>query len=252
MIRFENVNKTYDKKNYVLKDFNIKIDDGEFVFIMGPSGAGKTTFTKLLLREEKVSSGMIYMGDGKTESRIDNLPQRKIPFLRRSMGFIFQDFRLFENKTVYENVAYAMEILGEPTSVIRKNVPLALEIVGLSGKEDAMPSMLSGGQKQRLCVARAIVNKPNVIVADEPTGNLDGELAKEIMDLLIKIKEYGKTVIVVTHAAELVNSYNERVITITDGRITSDIKPGLENEAEAYIPEGVEVFGETSKEEAAQ
>lgn len=218
MIKFENVSKTYDGRKYVLNDLNITIDDGEFVFIMGPSGAGKTTLTKLLLREEKLSEGRLYFD----KYRLHKLPDRKVPYLRRKMGFVFQDFRLFQNKTVYENVAFAMEVLGEPTRRIKARVPVALEIVGLTGKEKVMPKELSGGEKQRLCVARAIVNNPSVIVADEPTGNLDFRLAKEIMDLLVKISEHNKTVIVVTHAKELVEQYNKRVITIDDGCVISD------------------------------
>lgn len=220
LIKFENVNKTYDKKRYVLNNLNLTIDDGEFVFVMGPSGAGKTTLTKLLLREETLTSGKLYVDN----YRLDKIPARKVPFLRRNMGFVFQDFRLFENKTVYENVAYAMEVLGEPKSYIRKKVPIALEIVGLSDKENIMPRKLSGGEKQRLCVARAIVNNPSVIVADEPTGNLDTALAKEIMDLLVKISTFGKTVIVVTHASDLVDQYNQRIIRIKDGKLVSDTK----------------------------
>lgn len=205
LIKFENVSKTYDGRKYVLNDLNITIDDGEFVFIMGPSGAGKTTLTKLLLREEKLSEGRIYFD----KYRLHKLPDRKVPYLRRKMGFVFQDFRLFQNKTVYENVAFAMEVLGEPTKRIKARVPVALEIVGLTGKEKVMPKELSGGEKQRLCVARAIVNNPSVIVADEPTGNLDFRLAKEIMDLLVKISEHNKTVIVVTHAKELVRTVSQ-------------------------------------------
>lgn len=220
MIKFENVCKTYDKKKYVLNNLNLTIDDGEFVFVMGPSGAGKTTLTKLLLREETLTSGKLYVDN----YRLDKIPERKVPYLRRNMGYVFQDFRLFENKTVYENVAFAMEVLGEPRSAIKHKVPIALEIVGLSGKENVMPLKLSGGEKQRLCVARAIVNNPGVIVADEPTGNLDTELAKEIMDLLVKISRFGKTVIVVTHASEIVKYYRERIITITNGELVSDTK----------------------------
>ncbi len=228
LIKFENVSKTYDKKKYVLNNLDLTIDDGEFVFVMGPSGAGKTTLTKLLLREERVSSGKLYVDN----YRLDKIPARKVPDLRRNMGFVFQDFRLFENKTVYENVAFAMEVLGEPKSEIKKKVPIALGIVGLTGKENVMPVKLSGGEKQRLCVARAIVNNPGVIVADEPTGNLDTALAKDIMDLLVKISRFGKTVIVVTHASDLVKLYNERIILIKNGKLASDTKyPDLKTNA---------------------
>ncbi len=230
MIRFENVSKTYDGRKYVLNDLNIEIGDGEFVFIMGPSGAGKTTFTKLLLREEKLSEGRIYFD----KYKIHKLPDRKVPYLRRKMGFVFQDFRLFQNKTVYENVAFAMEVLGEPNKLIKKRVPVALDIVGLTGKEKVMPKELSGGEKQRLCVARAIVNNPSIVVADEPTGNLDFKLAREIMDLLVKIAEYGKTVIVVTHANDLVAQYDKRVITIENGCVVNDTK---QNSADSQLDE---------------
>ncbi len=220
MIKFESVFKTYDKKDYVLNDLNLTIDDGEFVFVMGPSGAGKTTLTKLLMREEKVSSGKLFIGD----YELGKIPERKVPYLRRTMGYVFQDFRLFENKTVYENVSFAMEVLGEPKSEIKKKVPIAIGIVGLTGKENVMPAKLSGGEKQRLCVARAIVNNPEVIVADEPTGNLDTALARDIMDLLVKISRFGKTVIVVTHASDLVKQYDERIILIEKGRLVKDTK----------------------------
>ncbi len=232
LIKFENVCKTYDKKRYVLNNLNLTIEDGEFVFVMGPSGAGKTTLTKLLLREEVLTSGKLYVDN----YRLDKIPARKVPFLRRNMGFVFQDFRLFENKTVFENVAFAMEVLGEPKSAIREKVPIALEIVGLAGKETIMPKKLSGGEKQRLCVARAIVNNPGVIVADEPTGNLDTALAKDIMDLLVKISRFGKTVIVVTHASDLVKLYNERIINIINGELVSDTKYPELNKHDLAVP----------------
>lgn len=230
MIKFENVSKTYDKKpnensKFVLNNLNLTIDDGEFVFVMGESGAGKTTLTKLLLREERVSSGKLFVDN----YRLDKIPARKVPFLRRNMGVVFQDFRLFENKTVFENVAFAMEILGEPKSKIKQKVPMTLEIVGLRGKENVMPAKLSGGEKQRLCVARAIVNNPSVIIADEPTGNLHTSLAKDIMDLLVRISQYGKTVIVVTHAEELVKLYDKRIIKIENGVLSSDSKYPVKN-----------------------
>ncbi len=239
LIKFEDVSKTYDKKpgensKFVLNNLNLTIDDGEFVFVMGESGAGKTTLTKLLLREERVTSGKLFVDN----YRLDKIPARKVPYLRRNMGVVFQDFRLFENKTVFENVAFAMEILGEPNSVIKKKVPITLEIVGLKGKENVMPAKLSGGEKQRLCVARAIVNNPSVIIADEPTGNLNTSLAKEIMDLLVKISRFGKTVIVVTHAEELVKLYNERIIKIENGILSYDSKHPEQNEkANAVLPD---------------
>ena len=203
MIEFKNVSKTYDGKNYVLKDVNLKIDDGEFVFIVGHSGAGKTTLTKLLLREERVSDGRLLINN----FRLDKMREGKVPYLRRTMGVVFQDFRLFPKKTVYENVAFAMQVIGTPKREIQKNVPLFVEAVGLKDRIDAFPRQLSGGEKQRVALARALANNPSILIADEPTGNIDPEMSLDIMNLLIALnKELGKTVLVVTHEKDLRNA----------------------------------------------
>ncbi len=219
MIEFKNVSKTYNNKEYALKNIDLRIDDGEFVFIVGESGSGKTTLTKLLLREEKVSDGRIVMNG----FRLDKMKDRKVPYLRREMGVVFQDFRLFPKKTVYENVAFAMQVIGAPNSSIKKRVPFFLDQVGLADKMKYFPTQLSGGEQQRVALARAIINNPEIIIADEPTGNLDPVMSKSIMDLLVFLNEkLGKTVIVVTHELSLVNQYEKRVITIQDGQIKDD------------------------------
>ncbi len=227
MIEFKNVSKTYDNKKFVLKDVNLKIDDGEFVFIVGSSGAGKTTLTKLLLREEKATEGRIIING----FRLDKMKNRKVPYLRRTMGIVFQDFRLFPKKTVYENVAFAMQVVGESASTIRKRVPFFLDLVGLSDKMRSFPSQLSGGEQQRVALARAIVNNPDIIIADEPTGNIDPVMSLEIMDLLIRLNQkLGKTVIVVTHSQSIVDHYKQRVITINDGVVVQDRIGGMYDE----------------------
>ena len=219
MIEFKNVSKTYDNKEYVLNDVNLRIEDGEFVFIVGKSGSGKTTLTKLLIREEKVTSGRIVING----FRLDKMRQGKVPYLRREIGMVFQDFRLFPKKTVYENVAFAMQVIGTSSDSIKRRVPFFLGHVGLSTKMKSFPTQLSGGEQQRVALARAIVNNPKIIIADEPTGNLDPEMSKEIMELLMTLNEkLGKTVIVVTHEQSLVNKYNKRVITIGDGGVVKD------------------------------
>ncbi len=227
MIEFKDVSKTYDGKTYALKDVNLKIDDGEFVFIVGRSGAGKTTLTKLLLREERVTSGRLLIN----QFRLDKMRNSKVPYLRRTMGVVFQDFRLFPKKTVYENVAFAMQVIGTPKNTIKTNVPIFVEAVGLKDRMDAFPKQLSGGEKQRVALARALANNPKILIADEPTGNIDPEMSLEIMNLLLALnKELGKTVIVVTHEKEFVNTFNQRVITISDGVIESDRIGGMYNE----------------------
>lgn len=228
MIEFKNVCKTYKKsKNYVLKNLNLKIDNGEFVFIVGHSGAGKTTLTKLLLREEKVSSGTLHINDFKLEK----LRNFRVPYFRRKIGVVFQDFKLLENKTVFENVAFALQIVGVPKKQIDGRVQQFLEIVGLENKANSFPSQLSGGEKQRVCLARALINQPDIIIADEPTGNLDPFLSFDIMNLLVHINDITKrTVIVVTHEQHLVEHFNKRVVTIQDGEIISDVAGGAVNE----------------------
>ena len=246
MIEFKNVSKTYDNREYVLKDVNLRIEDGEFVFIVGRSGSGKTTLTKLLMREEKVTSGRIIING----FRLDKMRQGKVPYLRREIGMVFQDFRLFPKKNVYENVVFAMQVIGAPSSSIKTRVPFFLTHVGLSHKMKAFPTQLSGGEQQRVALARAIVNNPKIIIADEPTGNLDPQMSREIMDLLLALNQkLGKTVIVVTHEQNLVNAYNKRVITIGDGGIVSDVTPAGASKNDAAerftdFEEDVKLYGE--------
>jgi len=210
-----------------LKNVNIHIDDGEFVFIVGHSGAGKTTLTKLLMREEKISDGRLLINN----FRLDKMRESKVPYLRRTMGIVFQDFRLFPQKTVYENVAFAMQVIGTPNKTIKKNVPVFIEAVGLKDRMDAFPSQLSGGEKQRVALARALANNPKIIIADEPTGNIDPEMSLDIMKLLIALnEELGKTIIVVTHERELVDRFQKRVITLKDGIVESDRIGGMYDE----------------------
>lgn len=223
MIEFINVNKSYDKNDAdALNDINLFIDKGEFVFLVGRSGAGKSTFIKLLQREIEPTSGTVKIRD----HDISKLSKKEIPYLRRKIGVVFQDFRLLENKSVYENVAYAMEIIGRPESKIRKKVPLALEMVGLADKADRYPDELSGGEQQRVAIARAIINNPSILICDEPTGNLDPETSREIMGLLEEINRHGTTVVVVTHDAGMVNRLHKRVLTLDHGKLVSDTKGG--------------------------
>ena len=226
MIEFNKVSKTYNGKEYVLKNLDLTIKDGEFVFIVGHSGAGKTTLTKLLLREEKLSSGTLHIGKYKLE-RLRNF---RVPHFRRTIGVVFQDFKLLENKTVYENVAFALQIVGTKKKEIDERVRFFLDLVELSDKADSFPSQLSGGEKQRACLARAIINRPDIIIADEPTGNLDPALSFDIMNLLVRINAVvGRTVIVVTHEKQLVDHFNKRVVTIENGEIISDKAGGYDN-----------------------
>lgn len=218
MIHFKNVSMAYSDGNVALKDINLHIDDGEFVFLVGPSGAGKTSLTKLLLCEERVSAGSLEVNG----FRLEKIRARKIPHLRRTMGVVFQDFKLFDKMTVYENVAFAMRVIGEKNSVIRKRVPFFLNVVGLSDKANVFPDHLSGGEQQRVAFARAMVNNPSLVIADEPTGNIDNELRDGIMDLLLRINKLGKTVIVVTHDEELLRRYRKRTVEIRAGEIVSD------------------------------
>lgn len=218
MIHFKNVSLAYPDGTVALKDINLHIDDGEFVFLMGHSGAGKTSLTKLLLCEEKLSAGSIEVNG----YRLDKIRSRMIPYLRRTMGVVFQDFKLFDKMTVYENVAFAMRVIGEKNSTIRKRVPFFLNVVGLTEKADSFPDHLSGGEQQRVAFARAMVNNPSLIIADEPTGNIDNNLRDDIMDLLLRINRLGKTVIVVTHDEELIRRYRKRTVEIRAGEIISD------------------------------
>ncbi len=223
MIEFENVSMTYPNGTVALDNVNLQIGDGEFVFVVGASGAGKSTLMKLLLREEQVTSGRLTVD----EFDLTDLPERQIPYYRRELGVVFQDFRLFDNKTVYENVAFAMRVIGEPMRVIRRRVPTILGIVGLQDKYDRFPSELSGGEKQRVALARALANNPRMIIADEPTGNIDPQMSLEIMNLLVKIHRKNKTVIVVTHEKNLVDYFKQRVVTISQGRVVDDKIGGM-------------------------
>ena len=222
MIRFENVYKTYATGVEAVKNANLEIDKGEFAFIVGSSGSGKSTMIKMLLKELEPNSGRIYING----TDITKLPKSKVPNLRRSMGVVFQDFRLLEDKNVYENVAYAMRVIGAGKRAIKRQVPNVLSLVGLLNKAKAYPNELSGGEQQRVAVARAIVNNPVILIADEPTGNLDAENAWEIMSLLNDINRRGTTVVVVTHAKDIVDKMEKRVIAIDKGVIYSDIKRG--------------------------
>ncbi len=222
MFSFQNVSMVYPNGTAALNNVTLNIKDGEFVFIIGKSGAGKTTLTKLLLCEERVTGGTLTVNNFK----LNKLPQRKIPYLRRTLGVVFQDFRLFKNKTVYENIAFTLRVIGEDPRIIRKRVPYFLNVVDMTDKADRFPDELSGGEQQRVAFARALVNNPKIIIADEPTGNVDPEMSREIMDLLVRINKLGKTVIVVTHEKDLVDEYRHRVITIKDGEIVSDRSEG--------------------------
>ena len=222
MISFQNVSMVYPNGTAALNNVTLNIKDGEFVFIIGKSGAGKTTLTKLLLCEERVTGGTLTVNNFK----LNKLPQRKIPYLRRTLGVVFQDFRLFKNKTVYENIAFTLRVIGEDPRIIRKRVPYFLNVVDMTDKADRFPDELSGGEQQRVAFARALVNNPKIIIADEPTGNVDPEMSREIMDLLVRINKLGKTVIVVTHEKDLVDEDRHRVITIKDGEIVSDRSEG--------------------------
>ena len=226
MIDFENVKMAYPNGTLALKGIDLHIDEGEFVFIVGHSGAGKSTIIKLLLGEEKVTSGKLTVGD----YDLVNMKPRQIPFYRRELGVVFQDFRLFPKKTVYENVAFAMEVVGTPRSKIKRRVPAILNTVNLSGKQDSFPHEISGGEQQRVALARALANNPKVIIADEPTGNIDPKMSLEIMSLLVKINKLGKTVIVVTHEKNLVDYYKQRVVSLRDGLIVDDRVGGMFNE----------------------
>lgn len=220
MIEFRDVHKTYETGVEALKGVNIKIDDGEFVFIVGASGAGKSTFMKLITREEVATSGEVIVSNFK----LSKLKARQIPYLRRSMGIVFQDFRLINTMTVFDNVAFAMRVVGASRSEIRRRVPYILGLVGLQSKAKNYPIELSGGEQQRVGLARALVNNPSLIIADEPTGNIDPELSYEIMELLTEINRRGTTILVVTHEHDLVQSFNRRVITIGEGTVQSDTK----------------------------
>ena len=218
MIELTNVVKTYDIGTKALRGVSMKIEDGEFVFLVGPSGSGKSTIIKLLTAELAPTEGCVNVNG----FQLEKIRSRAIPYLRRTLGVIFQDFRLIENKTVYDNVAFAMRVIGASEKEIKKRVPYVLELVGLENKGRRLPNELSGGEQQRVAIARALVNNPSVIIADEPTGNLDPARSLEIMMLLERINSLGTTVMVVTHEKELVNRFTKRVVAINEGLIISD------------------------------
>ena len=222
MIEFKNVKKKYSTGTEAVKNANFKIDKGEFAFLIGQSGSGKSTLIKLILKEEEPTSGNIII-NGKDTTFIK---KSRVPYLRRSMGVVFQDFRLLPDKTVYENVAFAMYIVKATPRHIRRQVPMVLSLVGLSGKAKMYPNELSGGEQQRVALARALVNNPSMLIADEPTGNLDPETAWDIMNLLNDINMRGTTVVVATHAQDIVDKMKKRVIKIDKGTIVRDSKKG--------------------------
>ena len=225
MIRFIDVYKEYDNGTKALKGINLRIDDGEFVFLVGPSGSGKSTIIKLITGEIGLTEGKL-MVNGYS---LNNISPRQVPLMRRTLGIIFQDFRLIDKKTVYENLSFAMRAIGAAPREVRRRIPYVLQLVGLEQKADRYPGQLSGGEQQRVAIARALVNNPSMIIADEPTGNLDPQRSLEIMMLLERINELGTTMLVVTHEKNLVNRFSKRVIPIENGRIISDETGGYYN-----------------------
>ena len=227
MIEFNNVSKIYNNNVKALSDVSVKIDSGDFVFLVGPSGSGKSTFIKMLLKEIEPTMGNITVADKK----LSEIKRNQIPYYRRKIGMVFQDFRLIPTLNVYENVAFAMRVVDASQKEIRKRVPMVLSLVGLSHKYKMFPNELSGGEQQRVSLARAIVNNPSVLIADEPTGNLDPDTAKEIMELLEDINRSGTTIVMATHAKDIVDSMKKRVIAIEKGSIVRDDRKGMyENE----------------------
>jgi len=222
MIKFEGVTKSYNHGVIALNDINVDINNGEFVFLVGPSGSGKSTFLKLLLKEEVPSEGRVIV-DGRDLATIKD---KDVPYLRRKMGCVFQDFRLLYDRTVYENIVFALRVVEASSREIKTQVANVLEMVGLTGKEDAYPNQLSGGEQQRVGLARALVTRPPIVIADEPTGNLDDETAEGIMKILYEVNAKGTTVLMVTHSKDIIAKSNKRVITLNKGQIISDIKGG--------------------------
>ncbi len=218
MIEFDNVTMVYEIGTRALENVSLKIDDGEFVFLVGPSGSGKSTIIKLLTAELHPTKGKIHVNG----YALDRMKKKQVPYMRRTVGVIFQDFRLIRKKTVYENVAFAMRVVGASEREIRKRVPYVLQLVGLDTKAKRLPDELSGGEQQRVAIARALINNPSMIIADEPTGNLDPARSLEIMLLLEQINALGTTVMIVTHEADMVNRFHRRVIAIDGGRVMSD------------------------------
>lgn len=222
LIILDNVTKIYENSAVGIKNVNLKIKEGEFVFIVGNTGSGKSTMLRLLLKEIEPTNGTIVIGD----KNITRMSKEKIPYFRRQLGVVFQDFKLFENKTVFENVAFAMKVIEEPSKNIRRTVPNVLSTMGLESKARCYPKQLSGGEKQRTAIGRAILNHPSILLADEPTGNLDPKTSWDIMKVLEEINSNGTTIIVVTHNQEIVNSMQKRVIQLQDGRVIRDVVKG--------------------------
>lgn len=222
MIKFENVSKIYNSHSTALKDVSFEVGHHEFVSVVGKSGAGKTTLLKLLLAEEKPTGGKIFFN----RQNISSVSQRELPLLRRQIGAIFQDFKLLPNKTAYENIAFAMQVVGKSEMEIKSDVPKILDLVGLKDKADNFPRELSGGEKQRVAIARALVHRPSIIVADEPTGNLDPINTWDVIRLLLKINELGTTVILATHDKEIINALEKRVVSLEGGVVARDENPG--------------------------
>lgn len=223
MVEFRDVTKRYPNGTVALKNVSFTVDKGEFIFVVGPSGSGKSTLIKLILKEEDPTEGEVFVNG----YELSTLSRKEVPYLRRSLGVVFQDFRLLPNKTVYENVAFAMQITEALPKEIRRQVPMALALVGLSRKANAYPGQLSGGEQQRVALARALVNSPSLLIADEPTGNLDPETSWEIMKLLAEVNHRGTTVIVATHEKSIVDAMKKRVIAIERGILVRDQQKGL-------------------------
>ena len=237
MIQFTNVVKTYQQGNNALNGASMQIEDGEFVFLIGPSGSGKSTIIKMITGELKPTSGTVHVNG----YSLERIRKREVPYLRRTVGVVFQDFRLIDKMTVYENVAFAMRVVGAKEKEIRERVPYVLELVGLESKMNRHPNEMSGGEQQRLAIARALVNNPSTIIADEPTGNLDPERSFEIMALLQEINNLGTTVLVVTHDQNLVEFFNKRVISLDEGLVVDD---GLGEEDDFGVEYEEDYYGE--------
>jgi len=224
VISVKNVTMQYKASTRpALRDLSLDVDKGDFTFLIGPSGSGKSTFFRLLLKEDKPTTGDVYVGD----FHVNKLPSRKVPKLRQSVGCVFQDFRLLQQKSVAENVAFALEVIGKPRSTVDKVVPEVLEYVGLSGKADRMPYELSGGEMQRVAIARAIANRPLLLLADEPTGNLDPDTSREIVEVLDRVNRRGTTVVMATHDRAIVDSMRRRVLEFSNGRLARDDEHGV-------------------------
>ena len=223
MISVQHVTKAYKNGVQALADASVEVDKGEFVFVVGPSGSGKSTFIRLLLKEEEPTNGTIYVA-GKS---LADLSSWKVPYLRRNVGTVFQDFKLLGDKTVFQNVAFALEVIGKPKSVIDQRVPEILELVGLGDKLNSLPNELSGGEQQRVSIARAVVNRPLILLADEPTGNLDPTTSADIMKLLDRINRIGTTIVMATHDSAIVDAMRKRVVELDDGKVVRDQERGV-------------------------